>query len=61
MVKFQIAVMLLEKAAEPNMGDWSKNSPLHRAAVKGHVKMTKLLLSYMADPNFEDAEGNSPL
>jgi ankyrin repeat protein len=44
MFLFQIAELLLQKGADPDTGDQYSNTPLHRAASKGHVKLVKLLL-----------------
>ena len=57
----QIAEILLQSGAEPIIGDAYENTPLHRAASKGHVKMVKLLLQYRADVNYKDKVGNTPL
>ena len=57
----QIAELLLQSGAEPSIGDSYENTPLHRAASKGHVKMVKLLLQYQVDVNYKDKVGNTPL
>ena len=58
---FQIAELLLQSGADTSTGDAYENTPLHRAASKGHVKMVKLLLQYQADVNYKDKVGNTPL
>lgn len=57
----QIAEYLLEQGAAIDVGDRYENTPLHRAASKGHVKLVKLLLQYRPDVNYKDTSGNTPL
>ena len=61
MVFFKIAEKLLENGGDANIGDQYENTPLHRAASKGHVKLVKLLLQYHVDVNYKDSSGNTPL
>jgi len=60
-MKLQIAEKLLQYGADPNIGDQFENTPLHRAASKGHVKLVKLLLQYGVNLNHRNSEGNTPL
>jgi len=52
---------LLECGADVDSGDCYNNTPLHRAASQGHVKLVKLLLQYRPDVNYKDSSGNTPL
>ena len=58
---FQIAELLLQKGADPDTGDQYSNTPLHRAASKGHVKLVKLLLQFNVDVNYRDSQKSTPL
>ena len=42
---FQIARRLLLAGIKADIRDWGGNTPLHRAASRGHVEMVKLLLA----------------
>ena len=42
-------------------GDQYSNTPLHRAASKGHVKLVKLLLQFNVDVNYRDSQKSTPL
>ena len=53
--------MLLQQGADPDIGDQYNNTPLHRAASKGHVKLVKLLLQYNVDVNYRDSQNSTPL
>jgi ankyrin repeat protein len=61
MFLFQIAELLLQKGADPDTGDQYSNTPLHRAASKGHVKLVKLLLQFNVDVNYRDSQKSTPL
>merc|ERR1711860_66406 len=37
------------------------HGPLHRAAMKGHLEMTRLLLTNEANTDLRDSAGNTPL
>ena len=49
--------VLLQVEVTDSMG----STPLHRAASKGHLQATNLLVSKGADVNAIDGEGNTPL
>ena len=44
-----------------SLADTKKRGPLHWAALKGNEEITKLLLTYNADPLAQDIYGNLPL
>ena len=67
---FEIAQMLLEAGANPNVqtsvyysrqGVSGGDTPLHWAVSDGAAKLVKLLLSHGADPDVQNAEGVSAL
>ncbi|GGP19728.1 hypothetical protein GCM10007981_04580 [Thermocladium modestius] len=52
---------LLEAGADPNTKDEYGSTPLHWAALKGHLDVVELLLKHGADPNVKDEDGSTPL
>ncbi|MDR2812418.1 MAG: ankyrin repeat domain-containing protein, partial [Puniceicoccales bacterium] len=59
-VSMGMARLLLNRGANPNLGDDKGRSALHVAAVHSSLKMVKLLLDGGADPNLKDKKGNTP-
>ena len=56
---YQIAKILLENGANPNIQSTvSGVAPLFDAALEGHLPMVKLLVSHGADPNQKGAYKN---
>ncbi|KAI3135178.1 hypothetical protein DTO012A7_5591 [Penicillium roqueforti] len=53
--------LLLEKGANPDLGDNNGQTPLLWAAKKGHEAVVKLLLEKGADPTLRDYSGQTPL
>ena len=59
---FEIAELLLERGANPNVVNHLGRSPMFFAARYGYVNMVKLLLQYKALPNLSEfPEKNSPI
>ncbi|TWW55201.1 26S proteasome non-ATPase regulatory subunit 10 26S proteasome regulatory subunit p28 [Takifugu flavidus] len=56
-----IALMLLENGADPNVTDKLESTPLHRASAKGNYRLIQLLLKQGASTNIQDSQGNTPL
>jgi hypothetical protein len=52
---------LLEKGADPNARNGAGMTPLHTAAIHGHVNIAKLLIEYGADVNARTLRGWTPL
>jgi ankyrin repeat protein len=52
---------LLEKDARVNAKDQDHRTPLHRAAIGGHIVIAKLLMGADADVNTIDRFGNTPM
>jgi len=52
---------LLERGAQPNIGDNDRKTPLHWAAGMGHIAIVQLLLVKGADPTLPDKDGHTPL
>lgn len=57
----QIALLLLESGADPNVTDKLESTPLHRASTKGNCRLIQLLLQQSASTNIQDSEGNTAL
>lgn len=57
----QIALLLLEKGADPNVTDKLQSTPLHRVSTMGNVRLIQLLLKQSASTNIQDSQGNTPL
>jgi hypothetical protein len=53
--------LLLNNGADPNVQDFSGNTPLHFAASKGLVKVAELLINKGAQVNAQNKEGITPL
>ena len=53
----QLAKMLLENGADPNLSDASGNTPLIYSAMIGHEEMAELLLNHKANKNQKDSRG----
>jgi ankyrin repeat protein len=51
----------LNAGADVNQSDNDGKTPLHEAAVNGHIEIVKLLLDAGADVNAQDKHGNTPL
>lgn len=47
--------------ADPNKPNGQGNTPLHRAAERGHTETVQVLLSSSADPNVSNTDGETPL
>ena len=52
---------LLDAGGDPNMRNKSDGTPLHYAAMEGHVEVAKVLLDRGADPNARDFLSYTPL
>lgn len=52
---------LLQLGANPNRRDQDRKTPLHYAALKGHIEIAKILLEAGADPNAKDPLDYTPL
>lgn len=52
---------LLQIGANPNRCDQDGKTPLHHAALKGHIEIAKILLEAGADPNAKDPLDYTPL
>lgn len=53
--------ILLNAGAYPNVPGDCYMTPLHKAVYLKHYDIVKLLLSYGANPNAVDYEGNTPM
>ncbi|KAL4690748.1 hypothetical protein H8957_016345, partial [Semnopithecus entellus] len=58
--RHEIAVMLLEGEANPDVKDHYEATAKYRATAKGNLKMIHILLYYKASTNIQDTEGNTP-
>jgi ankyrin repeat protein len=56
-----IAAFLLEKGAQVDGRDEGKRTPLHWAALFGHIDVVKMLIAKNADVNAKSVEGRTPL
>ncbi len=59
--EMEIAKVLLENAAHPNVADFAGQTPLHTAALQGYVEIAKMLLTKGADPNIANEKGKTPV
>ncbi|MCK4517956.1 ankyrin repeat domain-containing protein [Candidatus Babeliales bacterium] len=57
----EIAKLLLENGAKPNVVDKEGNTPLHLAAKNRNLELIKLLMSYEADPTLTNKQSKTPL
>lgn len=53
--------MLLQAGADPNKGDEFGETPLHYAAMEGHVALVEMLLQNRAIIEKADRHGRTPL
>jgi ankyrin repeat protein len=58
---FQIAKLLLESGAHPDVRGWHDNTPLYSASLYGEFKIVQELLKYKANVNARNADGDTPL
>jgi ankyrin repeat protein len=56
-----LANLVLERGANPNIQNQQGHTPLHLAAMCIDFKMVKILLAFKADANIQDYTGNTPL
>jgi hypothetical protein len=56
-----VAGLLLEKGAKPNIGNNDGSTALHMAAFFGHIKIVKALLAKKADVNIKNQRSETPL
>jgi len=57
----EIAKLLLENKADPNLIQSKGVTPLHEAAQNGSPEMVELLLTYEADPQAKMSDGETPM
>ncbi len=57
----KVKTLLEAGGADPNTKDEYGSTPLHWAALKGHLDVVELLLKHGADPNVKDEDGSTPL
>jgi ankyrin repeat protein len=56
---YEIAMLLLERDANPNIRQEGDFVPLHSAAMNGQIEMVKLLLQYGADKDLKSLDGKT--
>jgi ankyrin repeat protein len=56
---YEIAMLLLERSANPNLRQEGDFVPLHSAAQNGQIEMVKILLQYGAAKDLKSAEGKN--
>jgi len=58
----KMALLLLDRGADPNARNWDHVTPLHQAVRARNIAVTELLLAHGADPNARDkGRGSTPL
>jgi ankyrin repeat protein len=57
----RMTVLLLERGADPNVGDGSARTALHLAASRNNPVVVGLLLQHHADPLVKDTSGRTPM
>ena len=58
---FQVAKILRDNGADPDVRGHADRTPLHSAVYRGDVQTVQVLLEYKADVNARIGNGNSPL
>jgi len=56
---YEIAMLLLERDANPNIRQEGDFVPLHSAAMNGQIEMVKILLQYGADKDLKSLDGKT--
>lgn len=56
-----MASILIKAGSNVNAKGYEDVTPLHDAAIVGHLKMCKLLLSHGADPRAKNCKGKTPV
>ena len=57
----EVKRLVLDCGLDPNIKDVEGETPLHYAALEGHLEVVKLLLEHGADPNVKGSFGRTPL
>ena len=57
----EVKRLVLDCGVDPKIKDEEGDTPLHYAALEGHLDIVKLLLEHGADPNVKDGFGETPL